>query len=87
MEARMKDDRKNRASERNEDDVRSFAPLAHLRILSSRFCIFHLGEYMRSAALHFRQETFYQWRFLTATRGHPLRDQVAETHKRAFIFL
>lgn len=76
-------DGEKRASERKKDNnVRS---LAHLRILSSRFCIFHLGEYVRSAAPHFPQETFYRWRFLTVARGRPLRGQVAETRRRAFI--
>jgi len=47
------------ASERKKD-IRSLSRRSHLRILFSRFCIFHLGEYVRSAASHFRQETFYR---------------------------
>jgi hypothetical protein len=74
--------RRKRKGGENEDDaekrarlrgktrsvVRSRRSRTSSRIFSSRFCIFHLREYVRSAAPHFRQETFYRWHFLTAAR-------------------
>lgn len=82
----MKDDGKNRVSERKKDHVYSFAPLAHLRILSSEIL------YISSRGIHalrctaLSPKNFLSVAFLNGDARSPFTRK-AEPRKRAFIFL